>query len=296
MSAAADFASGAPFAIHGPERALSPLVFNSPHSGRSYPARFRAQSRLDDIAIRRSEDAYVDELFAGACDSGASLLVAHFPRAYVDVNREANELDPRLFAETLPAQANSRTPRVAGGLGVIPRIVGEGVDIYPGRLALAEAHARIEACYRPYHAALRRLVASAHDAFGAALLIDCHSMPGNIRVAAEAFRPDIVVGDRFGRAASREVSEAAIASLSAMGYRVAHNKPYAGGFITEHYGRPARNVHAVQIEISRALYLDERRIEKSDGFNGLQADMARFAGEMTALAASLGQPAQWAAE
>lgn len=296
MTATDDFAGFEPFSVSGPAEAETPLVFNSPHSGRIYPARFRALSRLDDLAIRRSEDAWVDELFADAGDHGARLLKAHFPRAYVDANREAGELDPRLFDEKLPASANSRTPRVAGGLGVIPRVVGDGVDIYPARLPLVEAERRIGSCYRPYHAALRRLIGEAHDAFGCAVLVDCHSMPGNIRVANEAFRPDIIVGDRFGRAASRAVTEAVIASLVAMGYRVAHNQPYAGGFITEHYGRPARNLHAVQIEISRALYMDEPKLEKTAGFAGLKADMSRFATELAAMAVSLAEQPPLAAE
>lgn len=276
MSAEQDFAGIAPFDVRWPAMQTAPFVFNSPHSGRHYPKRFLSMARLDADAIRRSEDCYVDELFAGAVACGAPLLSARFPRAYLDVNREPWELDPRMFADQLPAFANIRSARVAGGLGTIPRIVGEGQDIYRGRLPLAEALSRVETLYKPYHARLRDLVMATHARFGVATLIDCHSMPASIRVGETGVRPDFIVGDRFGASASAAMSEAAISILVSLGYTVAHNKPYAGGFITEHYGRPARGLHAIQIEVNRGLYMDERTYRKSSGFAALADDIGRF--------------------
>ena len=283
MSAAGDFVAIPPFVATEPARQRVPFVFNSPHSGRFYPPRFLAMSRLDAHAIRRSEDCYVDELFAGAVALGAPMLAANFPRAYLDVNREPWELDPRMFAEPLPAHANTRSARVAGGLGTVPRLVGEGQEIYAGKLPLDEASMRIETVYKPYHEALWRLVSQTRAVFGLAVLIDCHSMPASVRVGDGSVRPDFIVGDRFGAACAPALAEAAIAILIGMGYNVARNKPYAGGFITEHYGRPRQGLHALQIEINRGLYLDERTYEPTVGFAPLVADLTCFCAEITAL-------------
>ncbi len=266
-----------PFEILAPHRARTALVFNSPHSGRIYPPGFLAASRLSAAALRRSEDAHVDALFgpaAAAC--GAPLMRAHFPRAYLDVNREPYELDPRMFEGRLPAFANTRSLRVAGGLGTIARVVGEAQEIYARRLPVAEALRRIETLYMPYHAALRRLVEGAVAAFGTALLIDCHSMPAS-STKATGERFDVVLGDRFGASASPFLCDLAEAAFRAAGYKVSRNKPYAGGFITEHYGRPARGAHALQIEIARDLYMDERTLEPGPSFARLQDDLAQVA-------------------
>lgn len=240
-------------------------------------------ARLDRNAIRRSEDCYVEELFGGAVPLGAPLLAANFPRAYLDVNREPWELDPRMFAEPVPSFCNIRSARVAGGLGTVPKLVGEGLDIYPGRLPLAEAVARIEAVYKPYHETLKRLLTRTHARFGYAVLIDCHSMPASIRVGDNGVRPDFIIGDRFGISASPALTEMAIGLLVRMGYTVAHNKPYAGGFITEHYGRPARHLHALQIEVNRGLYMDERTFQKSAGFDALACDLTRFSADLMSM-------------
>lgn len=285
MTATSDFCEASPFLVlEGPAQRV-PFVFNSPHSGRFYPRRFLAMARLDAQTIRRSEDCYVEELFAGATGLGAPLLAANFPRAYLDVNREPWELDPRMFAEPLPSFANSRSPRVAGGLGTIPRLVGEGLDIYRSRLPLSEAIERVEHVYKPYHEQLKRLVARTHARFGLAVLIDCHSMPASIRIGEGGMRPDFIVGDRFGASAAPALTQHAIGLLSGMGYRVAHNKPYAGGFITEHYGRPGRGLHALQIEINRGLYMDERTYRKTGGFVALANDLTRFAAGLMSLPA-----------
>lgn len=283
MTAAGDFATIPSFVIRCAAEQRVPFVFNSPHSGRFYPPRFLAMSKLDAAAIRRSEDCYVDELFAGAVGLGAPMLAANFPRAWLDANREPWELDPRMFAEPLPPHANTRSARVAGGLGTVPRLVGEGQEIYAGKLPLSEAVLRIETVYKPYHEQLKRLLTGTHARFGFAVLIDCHSMPASIRIGDSGVRPDFIVGDRFGVACAPALSEAAISILSGMGYAVAHNKPYAGGFITEHYGRPAKGLHALQIEVNRGLYMEERTLERTSGFAALANDLTRFAADIMAL-------------
>ncbi len=264
--------------IRLPEEQSVPCVFNSPHSGRYYPADFLAATCLDRQEIRRSEDLLVDRLFAPVVQLGAPLMSAVYPRAYLDVNREPYELDPKMFAGRLPSFANIRSLRVAGGLGTIPRVVSDSANIYRGPLSVEEALGRIERLYRPYHDTLRRLLAQTHVAFGLAVLIDCHSMPSNIRGSGQTrLRPDFVLGDRFGASCMPELTDRAAATLQRLGYTVCRNKPYAGGFITEHYGRPARGLHALQIEINRGLYMDEHRLEPHDGFDRLSADLLRLA-------------------
>ncbi|RUM23659.1 N-formylglutamate amidohydrolase [Rhizobium vallis] len=268
------------FEVLEPVSQTIPFVYNSPHSGRIYPPEFIAQSRLEGIAIRRSEDHYVDELFGSAVTLGAPLLAANFPRAYLDVNREPYELDPRMFDGLLPPYANINSLRVAGGLGTIPRIVAENMEIYARRLPVQEGLDRVEAVYKPYHAALRRLIARTHVQFGFGVLIDCHSMPGNVRVAGCTARPDFIIGDRYGTSASAELSRAAIAILEEMGFAAVRNKPYAGGFITEHYGRPSRGLHALQIEVNRAIYVDEVTLEKRDDFAAVADAVTGFMRQM----------------
>ncbi|AWI58826.1 hypothetical protein AB395_00003183 [Sinorhizobium fredii CCBAU 45436] len=225
------------FEVLEPASQRIPFVFNSPHSGRYYPQTFLEQSRLDSHSIRRSEDHFVDELFQSATHLGAPLLRAHFPRAFLDVNREPYELDPRMFDGVLPAHANISSMRVAGGLGTVPRLVAENMEIYRSRFPVEEALARIEAIYKPYHATLRKLIARTHVQFGMAVLVDCHSMPGNVHLPGSGQRPDFIIGDRYGTSAAAELSRVAVELLEGLGYAVTRNKPYAGGFITEHYGR-----------------------------------------------------------
>ncbi|HXL67644.1 MAG TPA: N-formylglutamate amidohydrolase [Xanthobacteraceae bacterium] len=274
------------FEVTEPEILGGPVVCNSPHSGRSYPADFLTMSRLDLPGLRRSEDTFVDELFADAVRHGAPLMRAHFPRAFLDVNREPYELDPRMFDGRLPAFANTRSLRVAGGLGTIARVVGDAREIYDRRLPVDEALRRIELYYKPYHRALRRLVLQAQSTFGLAVLLDCHSMPSNAGGREERPRADMVLGDRYGTSCAPAVTDVIEESLRALGYAVLRNKPYAGGFITEHYGDPAAGLHAVQIEINRALYMEEREYRKSDRFEAVRADLGRM---VSALAAATTQ-------
>ena len=268
-----------PFDIVEPARPRCPLVLSSPHSGSVYPRRFLDVARLDAVALRRSEDAFVDDLFAGAASLGAPLIRARFPRAYLDLNREPYELDPRMFEGRLPAYANVRSVRVAGGLGTIARVVGDSQEIYAGRLTVAEGLARIERLYKPYHAALRALLERAQRQFGYVVLIDCHSMPSAPAAAASAERrikTDFVVGDRYGTSADGSYVELLEEAMRRAGYAVHRNKPYAGGFITEHYGAPQSGLHAIQIEVNRSLYMDERTIERTTRFPEVKADITKI--------------------
>src|SRR3954466_4903281 len=266
-----------PFEVLEPLDYRGPVVFNSPHSGRVYPRTFLSAARLDLATLRRSEDSFVDELIAGVVPRGHPLVRVHFPRCYVDVNREPYELDPRMFDGRLPSFANTRSMRVAGGLGTVARVVGDSQEIYGQRLPVDDALRRIESLYKPYHRALRRLFTRVHRDFGAAVLIDCHSMPSSAGPKDERPRGDIVLGDRYGTSCVAAVAEIIEQILSGRGYVVSRNKPYAGGFITEHYGNPAVGLHAIQLEINRALYMDERRYEKSAAFATVAADLEALA-------------------
>ncbi|WP_442907484.1 N-formylglutamate amidohydrolase [Kaistia sp. MMO-174] len=283
MDAAPDFENALPFEVVAPAEQRIPFVFNSPHSGRVYPTAFLEASKLDERTLRRSEDTFVDELFASVVPLGAPLMRAHFPRAWLDVNREPYELDPRMFEGDLPPYANIRSLRVAGGLGTIARVVSENVEIYAEPMPVAEALLRIETIYKPYHERLRQTLATTHERFGYCVLVDCHSMPSTVRTLPGRARADIVLGDRYGTSCATEISEAAYALLTDAGYAVARNKPYAGGFITEHYGRPGRGLHALQIEINRGLYMNERTLQPNAGYDRLAADLANFAAALSSL-------------
>ena len=253
-----------PFRVVRPERHSAPFLFASPHSGRRYPAALAAASRLDTVMLRRSEDAFVDELFAEVTALGAPLLAAEFPRVFLDVNRGMRELDATMFAAPLGVAVDVPSARVSAGLGVIPRIVRDGADIYRGKLAPQDAKTRLEKLYRPYHQALASLVAETQDQFGAAVVVDCHSMPSTLGA------PEIVLGDRYGASASALLSRLAEDSFRREGFSVARNAPYAGGHTTSLYGRVHEGVHALQIEINRGLYLDEERITKKPNFESLK--------------------------
>ncbi len=264
--------------VLAPSRQTAPLVLASPHSGRDYPAEFTALARLKGAALRRSEDSFVDELFAAGPGCGAPLIRALFPRAYVDVNREPYELDPAMFEDALPPYVNAHSPRVRGGLGTIARVVADGAEIYRDKLRFADAATRIERCYEPYHAALGALVRTTKSAFGFAVLLDCHSMPsigGPIDRDPGAARADIVLGDRFATSCHPSIAALVERVLTQAGYVVCRNEPYAGGFTTQYYGRPHLGVHALQIEVKRSLYMDETRFEHGPGFAGVAATMTR---------------------
>jgi N-formylglutamate deformylase len=285
-----------PFDIVEPETIRAPVLFNSPHSGSTYPHPFLQMSQLEIGTLRRSEDSFVDELFAGVVRQGYPLMHAHFPRCFVDVNREPYELDPRMFDGRLPSFANTRSMRVAGGLGTIARVVGDAQEIYGRRIPVDDALTRIESLYKPYHRALRRLFSKLHRDFGAAMLIDCHSMPSTAGHRDERPRPEFVIGDRYGTSCTGAVSEVVEQTLRGMGYTVSRNKPSAGGFITEHYGNPAAGLHAIQVEINRALYMDERRYQKTAGFDRLAADLEALAVQLGEIPLDELQPYRSAAD
>src|SRR4029079_6052479 len=266
-----------PFEIIEPEQARGPVLFNSPHSGRVYPRVFRKRSPFGLPTLRRSEDSFVDDLTLGVVARGYPLMRAHFPRCFVDVNREPYELDPRMFEGRLPSFANTRSMRVAGGLGTVARVVGDAQEIYDQRIPVDDALQRIESISKPYPRALRRLFTRLHREFGAAVLVDCHSMPSTAGHRDERPRPEFVLGDRYGTGCVGVVAETVEKTLRALGYTVSRNKPYAGGFITEHYGNPAAGLHAIQLEINRALYMDERRYQRSSTFDRLAADLETLA-------------------
>jgi N-formylglutamate amidohydrolase len=285
-----------PLEILEPATCRGPVVFNSPHSGSTYPREFLSSARIDLATLRRSEDSFVDELIGGVVACGYPLMRAHFPRCFVDVNREPYELDPRMFEGRLPSFANTRSMRVAGGLGTVARVVGDAQEIYDQRIPVDEALRRIEGLYKPYHRALRRLFTRMHRDFGAAMLIDCHSMPSSAGQRDERSRPDFVLGDRYGTSCVGLVAETVEKTLRGLGYSVNRNKPYAGGFITEHYGNPAAGLHTIQLEINRALYMDERRHQRSAGFGKLAADLDTLAGDLCAIPLDELRPYRAAAE
>jgi N-formylglutamate amidohydrolase len=275
----------APFTIARPARQSVAFVFASPHSGRLYPHSFIAHSRLTSLSLRRSEDAFVDELFSGVTELGAPLIAARFPRAYLDVNRAAAEIDVAMFEGALPLSPDS-TPRVAAGLGVIPRIVRDGAEIYRGKLAAAEIAERLTHLYRPYHAALAQLIDETRARFGTCVLIDCHSMPSAAAV------PDIVLGDRYGISASAALMREAEHAFASHGFSVVRNAPYAGGYTTYLHGKSDGPVQALQIEINRGLYLDEERVMRSPRFGDIAMRLARALRDLTAFA----EPTRIAAE
>ncbi|MBF9234762.1 N-formylglutamate amidohydrolase [Microvirga alba] len=285
-----------PFIVSEPLGQTVPFVFNVPHAGAVYPASFLSESRLDAMALRRSEDAFVDELFACAVELGAPLMAARFPRAYLDLNREPYELDSRMFDGRLPPFANTRSMRVAGGLGTIPRIVSDGQEIYAARIPVEEALHRIEWLYKPYHRMLRQLIRRTAQAFGHAILIDCHSMPSSSVSREDGAKADIVLGDRYGMSCAPFLIDLVEAAMRGRGYTVIRNKPYAGGFITEHYGEPALGRHALQIEINRAIYMDERNMEKKPAFATLADDLAQAFSQVIEDLAGDATPQQIAAE
>jgi N-formylglutamate amidohydrolase len=277
VQASADLASV--IEILAPAEQSLPVVLASPHSGRHYPGDFLAAAQLDPLALRRSEDGYVDEIFATAPRRGAPLLKALYPRAFLDPNREAFELDPEMFRERLPAYANCRSPRVVAGLGTIARVVAQGQEIYRAKLGLAEALQRIERYYQPYHRALEQLLDETAARFGYCVLLDCHSMPSTGEAASQR-HVDFVLGDCHGSACSAALVDAAEAWLAGRGYIVVRNAPYAGGYTTRHYGRPAAGIHAMQIEINRALYMDELNMTRKPFLASLREQMAELVEEL----------------
>ncbi|MGD8327298.1 MAG: N-formylglutamate amidohydrolase [Sphingomonadales bacterium] len=275
----------APVEILRPKSWTAPCVFISPHSGRYYPKHFIEQSQLDALTLRRSEDAFVDELFACARDYGAPLIHAVYPRAYLDLNRGPEELDPRMYKQPLSGLGISLSERVKAGLGTIPRVVAAGLHIYGMPLELEDAEGRLNDIYRPFHTTLEKLRSECHDRHGFALMIDCHSMPSSVfqnqrHVKHNAV--DVVIGDRFGTSCNPLISDWIENKLNTLGLRTVRNAPYAGGYNTRVYGEPDLNIHSIQLEIARPLYMDETKIEKTQNFDGLKAKLQQFSSDLCA--------------
>ena len=281
----------APYAILAPDRQTLPLVFASPHSGRDYTDEFLAKSRLNILEIRRSEDAFVDELFDAAPELGAPMIKALFPRAYLDPNRRSWELDREMYSDPLPVftfEIIESSPHLAAGLGCIPRIITSGEKIYRGQIRFEEAKWRMETYYDPYHHALEGLLEKTREQFGGCLLIDCHSMPSIGGPKDKDYgdaRVDMVLGDCNGTACLSEITVAAETALTEMGFVVNRNNPYSGGYTTRHYGNIANKVHALQVEVNRTLYMDELAIQRGPGMPGLKQQIGRLI-EALAVAAS----------
>ena len=276
-----------------PLKVTNPVVFSSPHSGRNYPKDFVRNSILSKTQLRSSEDAFVEELFGGVIAFGSPLLAASAPRAYVDVNRGGDELDPSIIEG---AKAVYNNPRISSGLGVIPRVVSDRRQIQSGKMSMEEAMKRLETCYAPYHKILTELLAHAKMKFGMAILLDCHSMPNDAlqnAMAPGGARPDIILGNRFGASTRQDVFDVVETALKEVGFAVGRNTPFAGGYITQKYGVPAKNQHTVQIEINRSLYMNEKRIRKNRDFENVQTAI-RTASRM--ICDNFGQSVSLAAE
>lgn len=258
------------YILKEPEVQTTSMVFNSPHSGRSYSESFLKNSLLKKPEIRASEDAYVDDLFSSVTEFGAPLLTAVAPRAFVDLNRQADELDSAIIQGVNKNILNSR---VLSGLGVIPRIVSKGNNIQSGKMTIEQANLRLDKSYFPYHYKLKKLLDQTKLEFGKVILIDCHSMPmrstHSLR-SSDGKSPNIVLGNRFGSSCSSDIMEQIKNSFEDAGFRVSQNIPFSGAYILKNYGRPLINQHAIQIEIDRGLYLNEKLVEKSDKYYDLK--------------------------
>ncbi|MBL4806361.1 MAG: N-formylglutamate amidohydrolase [Rhodobacteraceae bacterium] len=272
-----------PFSLKNPRRATSCALFNAAHSGTGFSADFLGDSVLTKAELRSSEDAFVDQLIDGVVDFGAPLLTANFPRSYIDANRSASELDPAIIQDVKPRMINAR---VTVGLGVIPRVVADGKNIQRGKISFSDAQARLVACYHPYHAMLKQQIDTQYQRFGMCILFDFHSMPHEaIKTSARirGRRPQIVLGDCFGKSCDRWITDKVEALFTDAGFVVARNTPFAGGFITQHYGQPRKHIHALQIEIDRSLYMDEVQILRLPDFETFQSRIAKVTADMAAL-------------
>jgi N-formylglutamate amidohydrolase len=282
MTSDTNFVIKGKISVKKPRKQTLPLVVSSPHSGRNYPSTFVATSNLTPLRLRSSEDSFVDEVFDFAPKLGASFIKALFPRAFLDVNRQPFELDPSMFSERLPNFVTTQNSRISAGLGTIARVVSNGEQIYTDKLTFSEAEARINDFYWPYHRALKTLIDDTKKEFGYCILLDCHSMPSGQSRPKNSYRSsagrlgDIVLGDCYGTSCNKELMNSATEILSGYGFSMRRNIPYAGGFITRNYGKPREGVHAIQIELNRALYMDEKRIERLDEIKLLTKSMTDF--------------------
>jgi N-formylglutamate deformylase len=267
--------------IQRPSGGSVPLLFDTPHSGRDYPVDFGASAPL--AGLRRGEDAYVDELLEGSTDFGVTVLRALYPRCYLDLNRAPDDIDQGMLQGEWPGPL-APTEKSERGLGLIRRLVVPEIPIYGRLLSVAEVQARIARVYNPYHKALGQLRAELVEEHGKLWHINWHSMKsvGNAMTpdGPGTKRPDFVVGDLRGKSAHRSFTDTVVGLLEEQGYRVTVNDPYAGGLILKEMGDPGAEIHSIQIEMNRALYLDELAVEKTDGFSGLKKNLMRFIREL----------------
>ncbi len=288
-------AGGTVFDLIWPDPLAAPILFNSPHSGDAYPEDFLALTRLGLRDLRRSADLFMDDLAGGAISAGLPLMHVHLPRSVVDMNRDADDLDPEMFDAPLAVPVNRRSLRVSNGYGVIPRLVADSVAIYGTRIAPAVASDRLARCHAPYHTALDRALAALAAPLGWSLIVDCHSMPSAAPTTGSALA-DIVLGDRNATSCDPAIIDCAETLFTGLGFSVARNQPYAGGFITSRHGRPWDGRHALQIEVNRALYMDEATYRPHRGYHDVRRALARLAGSLVALAPSIERPVRRAAE
>lgn len=279
------------FIFSSPEQVQVPVLFASPHSGTHYPGSMTDQMCVPLMTLRRTEDAFVNELFSSVTDRGAALISATYARGYVDLNRSPRELDPDMFADGLPRVAAVRSPRVRAGLGCIPRTAPDGQEIYEGPISRAEGIERLERVHDTYHTSVSDYLEHLQARFGVAVLIDCHSMPSGI-VGRQSL-PDIVLGDRFGSSCTNRLTRHIERSFRSLGYSVKRNAPYAGGYTTRRYGRPKIGQHAIQIEIRRDLYMDENNVIKSDGYDILKSDIEQLLPQWLRLIRSMARPERY---
>lgn len=254
-----------PYTLTRPAGRASPFLFASPHSGSLYPDSMLKALCVPVMDLRRTEDAFVEELFAAAPAAGAGLLAARYGRSVADLNRDPRELDASMFDGPPPRTCGMPTARVDAGLGCLPRVAAGGVEIYSRRLTPEEGEARLRHIHDAYHACIGEELAALREAHGHAVLIDCHSMP-SVQPGRRALA-DIVLGDRFGVSCDPRLTSRAERAFRELGFSVARNAPYAGGYTTRRYGKPRRGVHALQIEINRGLYMDEHTVERMDRFS-----------------------------
>ena len=268
------------YTVETPEHVRAPVIFSSPHSGRQYQQEFMAASRLKLRKLRSLEDCYVDDLFDHVARQGAPFIKANFPRAFLDLNREPFELDAKLISPTLPTYANSSSLRVKAGLGTIPRIVADGSAIYRAPIQLPDALKRVDQYHTPYHDKLAEMTTQARRKFGMALLLDCHSMPSNTNIHHNNITTDIVIGNRHTKSCDGEYLDIVAKLFKSLGFTVELNMPYAGGYITEHYGEPKNNIHALQIELNRGLYMDQITLKKTNNYNSLKEKLTQFTDQL----------------
>lgn len=251
--------TGAPYRQCGPVDPVVPVLCSSPHSGRFYPYDFLARSALSKETLQRAEDRLVDRLLGEDSSQlgGAQVLSATYARSFIDLNRSERELDPILIPDLPESVRPLCSARVSAGLGVIPRVAGGGLVIYPEPLSFAEATERLDEAWRPFHHRLGAMIGALRRMFGHAVLLDWHSMPSSAVRQASRTNPVAVLGDLHGGSCAPGISRWVAERLRAAGFQVVLNTPYAGGFITRHYGQPSVGIHVLQIELSRAAYLDE---------------------------------------